>query len=105
MNEDTASLWVKGRALQVCMCGQRKGTPLKGLRQQEQKAETYMWYFWTPVIPLDCLHSRLWKAFSYFQVPDQISGLVQAYFEDMQMICSYTGSGFSAKAKAMDELV
>ena len=30
-------------------------------------------------------HSLLWKAFSYFQVPEKISVLVKAYFEDIQL--------------------
>ena len=30
-------------------------------------------------------HSLLWKAFSYFQVPEKISALVRAYFEDIQL--------------------
>ena len=30
-------------------------------------------------------HSLLWKAFSYFQVPEKISALVRAYFADIQL--------------------
>ena len=30
-------------------------------------------------------HSLLWKAFSYFQVPEKISVLVREYYEDTQL--------------------
>ena len=30
-------------------------------------------------------HCLLWKAFSYFQVPERILALVKAYFEDIKL--------------------
>ena len=36
-------------------------------------------------MPLDRCHSLLWKAFSYVQVHDKISALVNTYVEDIQL--------------------